>query len=280
MKTDFHPVPPAEPLRSSPAAAVLAAVLLVQLVGPLAAAEPARQPPNILWLIAENIGPDLGCYGAGQAVTPNLDRLAAQGMRYARAFATAPVCSPSRSAFMTGMYQIAIGAQNHRSHRTPGMDDHFHLPAGVQPVTHRLVDAGYCTANIATMDGRRIGTGKTDLNFEVEGKVLRPGGLAVPPGTPEWARQNYANPARLFHVTEWAALPEHQPFFAQINFPNVERNPQGWVGQAQNPKHADPAQVVLPPYYPDTPAVRRDWAGYLDSVSGLDVQVGQVLERL
>jgi N-sulfoglucosamine sulfohydrolase len=262
------------------ASVVLAIVILLWPICPAGAAEQPQQPPNVLWLIAENMGPDLGCYGVQEVVTPHLDRLAAQGMRYTRAFATAPVCSPSRSAFMTGMYQIAIGAHNHRSHRTPGADDHFRLPAGVRPITHRLMDAGYYTANVTTMDGRRIGTGKADLNFEVEGQVVRPGDEMPAAGTQEWARQNFANSARLFHTTDWAALKEHQPFFAQINFPNVERNPKGWVGQDQNPKHAEPAQVVLPPYYPDTAVLRQDWAGYLDSVSGLDVRVGQVLKRL
>ena len=93
--------------------------------------KPSRQP-NILWLIAENIGPDLACYGTTEVKTPNLDRLSADGLRYTRAFATAPICSTSRSAFMTGMYQTAIGAQNHRSHCIPGIDEHFHLPAGVR----------------------------------------------------------------------------------------------------------------------------------------------------
>jgi uncharacterized sulfatase len=64
---------------------------------------PGAPKPNILWLIAEDLGPELGCYGTQQVWTPNLDRLAAEGVRYTRAYTTAPVCSASRSAFMTGM---------------------------------------------------------------------------------------------------------------------------------------------------------------------------------
>src|SRR5262249_54538017 len=91
--------------------------------------EPAKPPrANIPWLIAEDMSPDLGCYGAKLVTTPNLDALAASGVRYTRAFTTAPVCSPSRSAFCTGMYQTAIGAHNHRSHR----DDGYKLPEGVK----------------------------------------------------------------------------------------------------------------------------------------------------
>lgn len=124
-----------------------------------------RPRPNILWLTAENMGPDLACYGHPLVESPNLDRLAAAGMRYANVFCTAPVCSSSRSAFMTGLYQTATGAHNHRSHRA----DHFHLPGGVAPITHWLRDAGYFTANIQFIGGKPVGTGKTDLNFEVQG---------------------------------------------------------------------------------------------------------------
>ena len=61
--------------------------------------------PNILWIVGENLKLDLGCYGAKNVRTPNLDGLAANGMRYTHAFSTSPVCAPSRSAFFVGMYQ-------------------------------------------------------------------------------------------------------------------------------------------------------------------------------
>ena len=70
--------------------------------------------PNILWISTHDINPDLGCYagiwpGAEYACTPNLDRLAAAGARYDNAFAVAPVCAPSRSGIITGMYPTSIG---------------------------------------------------------------------------------------------------------------------------------------------------------------------------
>jgi N-sulfoglucosamine sulfohydrolase len=95
------------------------------------AASPPSTHPNILWLIAEDLGPHLGCDGTKEVWTPNLDRLAAQGVRYTRAY-NGMVCSPSRSAFMTGMYATTIGAHNHRSHRTDG----YKLPG--RAGTHRL----------------------------------------------------------------------------------------------------------------------------------------------
>src|SRR5689334_6920731 len=102
-------------------------VVVLAIGGEGIAAPAPKTRPNILWLIAEDFGPHLGCYGTSEVWTPNLDRLATEGARYTRFFTTAPVCSPSRSAFMTGMYQTAIGAHNHRSHR----DDGYTLPAGV-----------------------------------------------------------------------------------------------------------------------------------------------------
>ena len=133
------------------------------------AARPKLRRPNILWLIADNIGPDLGCYGAPLVRTPHLDRLAATGMRYTAAFSTVPICAPSRSAFVTGMHATSIDAQNMRQHR----HDHFHLPAGVRPIMHRLIDAGYYTANIRTLGGKMVGNCKIDYNFEVQGAVPR-----------------------------------------------------------------------------------------------------------
>ena len=208
---------------------------------------PARgaDRPNILWLVAEDFGPQLGCYETPQVWSPNLDRLAGQGVRYTRAYTTAPVCSASRSAFMTGMYQTTIGAHNHRSHR----DDGYRLPSGVRLISDRMRDAGYFTANVRTLPPPCgfSGTGKTDWNFAHDGKP--------------------------FDSDDWADLKPHQPFFAQVNFQETHR-------KFQAPKRADPARVAIPPYYPDHPVTRRDWAQYLDAAGELDRKVGLILGRL
>lgn len=222
----------------------LAALLALAFLAQAAPAAPAKRP-NILWLVAEDFSPDLGCYGAKEVWSPNLDRLAAQGMRFTRMFTTAPVCSASRSAFMTGMYQTTIGAHNHRSHR----DDGYTVPAGVRPVTDWMRDAGYFTANLRELPaalGFR-GSGKTDWNFTY--------------------------PAQPFDSDKWSDLKGRQPFFAQLNFQEVHRAFHG-------PKKADPAKVELPPIYPDHPVARADWAAYLDDASELDRKVGLVLRQL
>ena len=209
-------------------------------------ADPAKPgKPNILWLIAEDIGPEaLGSSGAPQATTPNLDRLAEEGVRYTRAYA-GMVCSVSRSSFMTGMYSTTIGTHNHRSHR----DDGYQLPAGVRVLTDWLRDAGYFTANIRRLPDALgfNGTGKTDWNFTYAGKP--------------------------FDSADWADLKAHQPFYAQINFDETHRG-------FHSPAKADPAKVALPQYYPDHPVSRKDWAAYLDAATELDRKAGLVLKQL
>lgn len=231
------------------------------LAVPVFAAEPARKP-NILWLLGENIAHDLGCYGAPNVHTPNLDGLAAQGMRFTNAFCPNPACAPSRSAFFLGMYQTTTGTHNMRSHR----DDDFRLPAGVRPITHRLQDAGYYTANIETAGGKPVGTGKLDLNFVNEGPIYQGQGI------------------------DWSALKSKQPFFAVVNSHEVEydiydrqsakKDRVEWVGEREHIQYATPENVTPPPCYPDHPIVRQEWARFLNSVSGMDLRIGWVLDQL
>ncbi len=103
----------------------------------------AERRPNIVWIVGENFSNGLGCYGQKNVATPNLDALADAGIRYTNAFSTSPVCAPNRSCFILGMYPTATDTHHMRSHRS----DDFRLPAGVRPLTHRLKDACYFTAN-------------------------------------------------------------------------------------------------------------------------------------
>ncbi len=216
--------------------------------------------PNILWIVGENFKLDLGIYGAKNVHTPNLDSLARNGLRFTHVFATSPVCAPSRSAFMTGMYQTSTDTHNMRSHR----EDDFRLPEGVRPITHHLQDAGYFTANITHIGDKEVGTGKLDLNFVNEGPI--------------------------YQSDDWEALKENQPFFAQINTPeaeydiydrkSAEKDRVRWVGEEWHPQIATIENVSPPPYYPDHPITRAEWARYLNSVSGMDVRVGWILDKL
>ncbi len=224
---------------------MLACVSLALAPMPGAAAEVAR--PNILWIIAEDACKDFGCYGVEAARTPNIDRLASESCLYLNAFATGPVCSASRSAFMTGLYQTRIGAQNHRSHRTR----EFTRPAGVRLITERLREAGYFTANVRVLPPALgfSGAGKTDWNFFDDGKA--------------------------FDSAKWEGLKSHQPFYAQVNLHETHRP---YYRAAKNP--TDPVKVKLPPYLADDPIIRADWAAYLDEVTVLDEKVGALLHLL
>ncbi|MFC1712459.1 sulfatase-like hydrolase/transferase [Candidatus Poribacteria bacterium] len=212
------------------------------LLAKSAYAADSQERPNILWLDAEDLSPELGCYGAPLVQTPNIDQLAEDGVRFTNAFVTGPVCSASRSAVMTGMYQTSIGVHHHRSNRqTP-------LPEGIRNITHYLREAGYFTCNgQALTDGRK---GKLDYNFKMSFDEA-------------------------FDGTDWSQCKPGQPFFAELHFSETHRN---FYRDPDNP--IDPDDVELPPYYPDHPIARRDWALYLETAQNLDKKVGKVLQRL
>ena len=198
--------------------------------------------PNILWLIAEDFGQHLGCFGTKEVWTPNIDQLAADGVRYTH-FYNGMVCSVSRSSFMTGMYATSIGAHNHRTHNKRP------LPSGAKTLCEWMRAQSYFTANLRQLPDSCgfKGTGKTDWNFTVDGP--------------------------LFESDKWSELSSHQPFYAQINFSETHR-------EYTAPKKADPSKVEIPPYYPDHPVTREDWAKYLDEASEVDRKIGLVLAAL
>ena len=215
--------------------------------------------PNILWIIVDDMSANFSSYGETLIETPHVDRLASRGVRFTNAYVTAPVCSPNRSAFITGMYQTSIGAHHHRSGRGELKID---LPAGVRPVPELFREAGYYTAITRWPDRDRTSTGKTDYNFE-------------------WNRAMYDGP-------DWSQRRSGQPFFAQIHLPGGKHRGASLESFARLSARVedllgdrtDPARVELPPYYPDDPVIRKDWAAYLDSVRLTDKYVGDVVKRL
>lgn len=215
-------------------------------------------PPNIVWIIPDDMSVNFSCYGETTIQTPHVDKLAAEGVRFTNAFVTAPVCSPSRSAFITGMYQTSIGAHHHRSGRGTLK---IQLPEGVQPIPKYFKDAGYYTSiGIWPPDSTR--RQRTDYNFE-------------------WDKSIYDG-------HDWAGRREGQPFFAQIHTPGGKlrgAHPADWekVSKAAEDKLGTrtPMEVVeLPPYYPEDPNILKDWQAYLESVRLTDAMVGEVIERL
>jgi arylsulfatase A-like enzyme len=228
-----------------------------------AAAGGANAPgrPNVVWIVVEDMSAHFSCYGERTIQTPNVDRLAAEGVKFEQAFVTGPICSISRSALITGMYQTSIGAHHHRSGRGKTK---IHLPQGVTPLPRLFKDAGYHTSNVTIADFTREGGGvkiaKTDYNFE-------------------WDES-------MFDKTHWSTRERGRPFFAQVQLHGGKLRGQGngdrWPARVERTLGSrTPASAVkLPPYLPDDPVIREDWAQYLDAVRFTDWEVGQVLDRL
>ena len=230
---------------------------LLMCLGAKLSAEPDR--PNILWIIIDDMSANLSCYGETLIQTPHIDKLAERGVKFTKAFVTAPVCSTNRSAFITGMYQTTIGAHQHRSGRG---ELKIYLPDGIRPVPELFQEAGYYTSITGWPNRDRDNFGKTDYNFE-------------------WDKAMYDSP-------DWSKRKDGQPFFAQIQLPGGKHRGGDLEGSRKfikqfealiGPK-TDPSKVKLPPYYPNDPVLLEDWAAYLDSVRYTDYFVGKIIERL
>ena len=201
----------------------------------------AEPKPNILWISCEDMSPDLGCYGDRYATTPQLDQLASQGCRYTRAFVVFPVCAPSRSAIITGVHPGTLGTMHMR---TGDKGYEAVPPPDVKCFPEYLRAAGYYCVNHT----------KTDYQF------------AAPFTAWDAPKGDWRNADRK----------PGQPFFCVINLA-ISHESRDWdIKQVSH----NPAQAPLPPFYPDTPKVRRGLARYYDQVEKMDGQAGDILRRL
>ncbi|MEN6427710.1 MAG: sulfatase-like hydrolase/transferase [Phycisphaerales bacterium] len=204
--------------------------------------------PNILWITCEDISPYLGCYGDPLATTPNLNRLAGRSILYTNAYATAPVCSPSRSCLITGVYATSLGTQHLRSE--------IAIPRRIEPFPKLLRAAGYyCSNNF-----------KEDYNFR------DPAIWDDSSQTAHWRKRSAGQP--FFSV--FNLMTTHQ---SQINGSDEEFEAKYRSKLAPEERH-DPRKMILPPYYPDTPTIRKMWARYYDLITIMDKQVGEILGQL
>ncbi|PHS01301.1 MAG: sulfatase [Blastopirellula sp.] len=227
----------------------------------------AAERPNILWFVVDDMSANFSCYGEKTIETPSVDKLASEGLRFTRAYATSPVCSTFRSALITGMYQTSIGSHHHRS----GRGKHrIQLPSGVRPIPEYFQEAGYWTCNgsgLTEFDFRsspstKPRAGKTDYNFD-------------------WDKSIYDS-------HDWADRKKGQPFFMQVQLhggklrgASIESN-EAFAARVKQElgSTVNPESVQLPPYYPRDPVLLKDWSTYLDSVRITDIHVGRVMERL
>jgi len=209
--------------------------------------------PNILWLVAEDLSPIIPAFGDDTVATPNLDRLAAEGVRYTRVFSTSGVCAPSRAALATGMYQNRIGAQHMRTTNVSGFGVDGLIPYEAVPPpfvkmhSQYFREAGYYTSNNA----------KEDYQFRK-------------------AVTAWDDSSRTAH---WRNRGPDQPFFSVFNF-NITHESQVWV-QAENPLRVpEDLEVPIPPYLPDTAVAQRDVRQVYSNIVAMDEQVGQILKEL
>ena len=197
---------------------------------------------------------NLGCYGDKYATTPNIDRLAAQSVRYTNVFATAPVCSPVRSCLVTGVIATSMGTSNLRSQ--------FPIPPEFKGAASYLRDTGYyCTNNV-----------KTDYNTSNASKLIK-------------ACWDECSPK-----AHWRGRKAGQPFFAIFNDMTTHQSRSMVMPYAQfvktvqsklsDSERHDPAKAPLPPYYPDTPVTRRTVARYYDCISVMDKNTAGILKQL
>jgi uncharacterized sulfatase len=200
----------------------------------------AQERPNILWINCDDLGRELACYGNPDVYTPNMDKLATQGVKYLNAYANAPVCSASRSSQILGVYPSAANVLNHRT------IDKKNLPKGLPTIMEIFNDAGYFCSNGWAHAMKK--PGKEDYNF-------------------------LGND--FFDGTDWNERAKGQPFFAQVQIHEPHRV---FVEDKENP--VDPDKVTLPKCYPDHPIIKADWAKYIESVQIADKRVGLILERL
>lgn len=232
------------------------AILFVLLLLSFCQIGAADKRPNIVWIVVDDMSANFSCYGEKLIKTPNVDRLAAEGTRFSKAFVTAPVCSPSRSALITGCYQTTIGAHHHRSGRG---ELKIHLPKDVTPVPALFKQAGYYTC-IGGYQARGKVLGKTDYNFEWDPSI--------------------------YDGNDWSGRQPGQPFFMQVQLHGGKYRGQGfnpnWEARVKRElgSNTKPEDVTLPPYYPRDPVLLKDWADYLDSCRYTDKEVGDVIARL
>ena len=203
--------------------------------------------PNIIWIVCEDMNPILDCYGDKLAKTPNIDKLAETGIVYQHAYANAPICAPARSCLITGVYPTSLGTQHLRQEQT--------LPVWMKAFPQYLSENGYFTSN----------QNKTDFNFSAEGVF------------------NYHKE----DLYPWRQRTEGQPFFSFFNIGDTHEGPgnspenyQRVTANLSPEQFTSPDSVTLPPYYPNTPEMRKIWARYYDLAAAMDVKVGQILKNL
>lgn len=215
----------------------------------------AGEKPNILWIVAEDMSPVLGCYGDEYATTPHIDKLATESVLYTNAFASAPVCSPSRSCLITGMYQQSMGTHQMRSAMP--------IPTGVVGFPKYFREAGYFTTNNV----------KTDYNTSDHDRIVAESWNKNGPDAHWRDRDNKDAP--FFAI--FNDMTSHQSRTMVWPYESFQKHIQSKLSATEI---HDPKTAPVPPYYPDTEIIRRTVARAYDCVTLMDQNTGRYLAQL
>ena len=264
-------------LRRWPHAVAISGIALAGLLfsasGAHANDPPAR--PNIVLIVAEDLSPRIGAFGDPLASTPNIDALAEAGVRYTNVFTTAGVCAPSRAALITGRHAISIGAQHMRAGSRPAGSYVVVPPPEVKAFPELLRRVGYHTSVDFKLDyqfsGALYGSGPFTI-WDVEGTDA--GWREREPGQPFFAMfaLNETHESGVFEpLGSWPSSATHLIMqvvrAAQLGRPPMQLAPS-------------PDALSLPPYYPDTPTVRKDLARHYANIVAMDRRVGEIVAAL
>lgn len=215
----------------------------------------SRPKPNILWITIEDTSPQfIGCFGNKNARTPVIDKLAAEGIRFTNAFSTGTVCSPSRTAIITGVKTYKAGTGNHRSKYT--------VPEFIKGFPYYLQQLGYYTANNA----------KTDYNVANEKEFI----------AEAWNESS--------NKAGWWNRKPGQPFFAVFNYNESHQSrtmteTYDWYvenvyNQLLPNERIGDHDFEMPPFYLDSPEMRKQFARVYNSIKLTDNKIGELLSRL
>jgi uncharacterized sulfatase len=217
-------------------------LFLASLVTFAASTLAAADRPNLVFVIADDMTfRDIGCYG-GQAHTPHIDRLATEGMRFTACFQSAPMCSPTRHNIYTGLYPVKSGAYPNHTFANPG----------TRSIVHYLKPLGY---RVALSGKKHIGPADV-FPFQYTSQKNNPDMQAID---------------QMFAECETTGTP-----FCLFACSNEPHSPWNKGDATRYP----PESVTLPPYFADTPSIRKNFSNYLAEVTYYDDQVGQILRML
>ena len=216
----------------------------------------AQIRPNIIWLVAEDQSPDFfPMYGDSTISLPNIESLSLDGVVFTNAYTPVPVCAPTRSAIITGMYPTTLGTHNMRTYNAYNRENQPEIgipsysplvPDGVKMFTEYLRKEGYYCTNNA----------KEDYNFEA----------------PESGWDESSTSAH------WRNRPKDAPFFSVFNF-NVCHESGIWK-QGEEELYVSPDSISVPPYFPDNDVIRHDLAVNYSNLKRLDEELGKIINQL